>query len=263
MYLSGLFAFTYLLYNIFRRKGTGEEYTEPLTIDTNKTIYARSIDSSNQGSDGTRIASLEVTNIDKDKPVINISTSKMGEFTLDATDSASGIVGYTYTTTTEPPTSFTSVDGQKQFNTTITGFSNPADIYYMWVKDAAQNIECKKFSVIGDYVKYNVTYQDVYSTYEFNENNGWRILSAKANESDATKDYRAAKTTNWLYLGSYEWTISRNSDLTRDVFRVTGTGTVNANFVTYSLGVFPSFNLESSVKYVSGSGSMSDPVRVN
>ena len=27
--------------------------------------------------------------------------------------------------------------------------------------------------------------------------------------SDAMKDYRAATSTNWLYLGSYEWTISR------------------------------------------------------
>ena len=75
--------------------------------------------------------------------------------------------------------------------------------------------------------------------------------------------YDSNTSNNWLFLGSIEWTISRNSDLTRDVFRVTGTGTVNANFVTYSLGVFPSFNLESSVKYVSGSGSMSDPVRIN
>ena len=75
--------------------------------------------------------------------------------------------------------------------------------------------------------------------------------------------YDSNTSKNWLFLGSIEWTISRNSDLTRDVFRVTGTGTVNANFVTYSLGVRPSFNLESSVKYVSGSGSMSDPVRIN
>ena len=83
------------------------------------------------------------------------------------------------------------------------------------------------------------------------------------NESDATKDYRAAKTTNWLYLGSYEWTISRNSDLTLSAFLVDSTGYVYNYRVTFSSEVRPSFNLESSVKYVSGSGSMSDPVRVN
>ena len=84
------------------------------------------------------------------------------------------------------------------------------------------------------------------------------------NESDATKDYRAAKTTNWLYLGSYEWTISRGSGSTGHAFGVASTGGVCSDRgVTTSRAVRPSFNLESSVKYVSGSGSMSDPVRVN
>ena len=83
------------------------------------------------------------------------------------------------------------------------------------------------------------------------------------NSSDATKDYRAATSTNWLYLGSYEWTISRNSGTTDDAFFVYSPGYVYNNLVTFSCAVRPSFNLESSVKYVSGSGSMSDPVRVN
>ena len=83
------------------------------------------------------------------------------------------------------------------------------------------------------------------------------------NESDATKDYRVAKTTNWLYLGSAEWTISRSSDRTYGAFSVDSDGYVYDNLVTNSFGVRPSFNLLSSVKYVSGSGSMSDPVRIN
>ena len=82
------------------------------------------------------------------------------------------------------------------------------------------------------------------------------------NSSDATKDYRAAKTTNWLSLGSTEWTISRVSDNTTSAFYVYSTGIVVSYNVTNSIAVRPSFNLESSVKYVSGSGSMSDPVRI-
>ena len=70
------------------------------------------------------------------------------------------------------------------------------------------------------------------------------------------------KTKNWLYLGSYEWTISRVSDYTDDAFIVNYIGDVRDSHVFISNGVRPSFNLESSVKYVSGSGSMSDPVRV-
>ena len=83
------------------------------------------------------------------------------------------------------------------------------------------------------------------------------------NSSDATKDYRAATSTNWLYLGSYEWTISRYSDRTNFAFGVSSTGRVYTDRVTTSCAVRPSFNLLSSTTYVSGSGSMSDPVRIN
>ena len=81
-------------------------------------------------------------------------------------------------------------------------------------------------------------------------------------DNDATKCYRAAKTTNWLYLGSNEWTISRVSGNTSSAFNVHSTGFVNYVNVTTSYAVRPSFNLLSSTTYVSGSGSMSDPVRV-
>ena len=84
------------------------------------------------------------------------------------------------------------------------------------------------------------------------------------NSSDTTKDYRVAKTINWLYLGSYEWTISCHSGTSYSAFGVGNLGYVSGYFdVSTSSAVRPSFNLESSVKYVSGSGSMSDPVRVN
>ena len=83
------------------------------------------------------------------------------------------------------------------------------------------------------------------------------------NSSDTTKDYRVAKTINWLYLGSYEWTISCHSGTSYSAFGVGNLGYVSGYFdVSTSSAVRPSFNLESSVKYVSGSGSMSDPVRV-
>ena len=72
--------------------------------------------------------------------------------------------------------------------------------------------------------------------------------------------YGSNSSKNWLFLGSAEWNISRNSGLTGLAFTVTGTGYVSYTSVTLSRGVRPSFNLESSVKYVSGSGSMSDPI---
>ena len=76
--------------------------------------------------------------------------------------------------------------------------------------------------------------------------------------------YNSNKSKNWLNTGKYiELTLSRNSDSTRNAFGVNSTGYVDNYNVTKSYVVRPSFNLESSVKYVSGSGSMSDPVRVN
>ena len=88
----------------------------------------------------------------------------------------------------------------------------------------------------------------------------WTLIGSS---NDATKDYRAAKTTNWLYLGSDEWTISRLSDRTTSAFFVFSTGRVDYSTVASSCASRPVFNLLSSVKYVSGSGSMSDPVRIN
>ena len=72
--------------------------------------------------------------------------------------------------------------------------------------------------------------------------------------------YSSNTSKNWLYLGSYEWTISRDSGTTNYAFYVRGTGSVDVYSATISYAVRPSFNLESSVKYVSGSGNMSDPI---
>ena len=88
----------------------------------------------------------------------------------------------------------------------------------------------------------------------------WTLMGY--NPHDATRDYRAAKTINWLYGKESEWTISRRSDTTDEAVMVGGIESVDNQFVTVRAVARPSFNLESSVKYVSGSGSMSDPVRI-
>ena len=90
----------------------------------------------------------------------------------------------------------------------------------------------------------------------------WTLVG-RYNSSDSTKDYRAATGDNWMYMGYTEWTISRNSGYSADAFSVNDTGNVNDYEARFSYGVRPSFNLESTVSYVSGSGSMSDPIRVN
>ena len=81
--------------------------------------------------------------------------------------------------------------------------------------------------------------------------------------SDYTKSYASAKGENWLYGGGWDWTISRSSDNSKYAFGVLNYGSVDNNIVIDFYGVRPSFSLLSSTTYVSGSGSMSDPVRIN
>ena len=81
--------------------------------------------------------------------------------------------------------------------------------------------------------------------------------------SDYTKSYASAKGENWLYGGGWDWTISRFSGRSDRAFYVSHLGFVHYYTVDYFSGVRPSFSLLSSTTYVSGSGSMSDPVRIN
>ena len=81
--------------------------------------------------------------------------------------------------------------------------------------------------------------------------------------SDYTKSYASAKGENWLYGGGWDWTISRFSGFSNRAFFVSRYGYVNYIIVDHDFGVRPSFSLLSSTTYVSGSGSMSDPVRIN
>ena len=76
-------------------------------------------------------------------------------------------------------------------------------------------------------------------------------------------NYEPTVDSNWMYLGTYEWLISRSSDNTDFAFYVYGTGYVNISDVLSAIAVRPSFYLESDVTYASGSGSMTDPLKIN
>ena len=84
----------------------------------------------------------------------------------------------------------------------------------------------------------------------------WTLTMSSYNNTTATNN-------NWMYMGLYEWTISRFADGSVSAFRVSSDGYVGYSDVYFNRGVRASFNLESSVSYVSGSGSMSDPIVIN
>ena len=76
-------------------------------------------------------------------------------------------------------------------------------------------------------------------------------------------DGEAIKNVNWMYMGLYEWTISRFAGDAYYVFRVFSPGYVLYLGANYACGVRPVFYLSSSVNYASGSGTAADPILVN
>ena len=134
-------------------------YTGPVTIENNRTIYARSIDSTNQGSDSTRVASLSVTNIDKAGPTVTFGTNgstsykKSQSTTVTVTNAGTSAVNasslkYQWTQSTTAPaentfsTTFTS-------GGTITKSDGTGNNWYLWIlaKNTAGNTTIVKSNV--------------------------------------------------------------------------------------------------------------------
>ena len=88
------------------------------------------------------------------------------------------------------------------------------------------------------------------------EPSAWTLTMGNYNNTTAT-------STNWMYMGLYEWTFSRRAGRSDYAFRVDIDGRVYDYFVGNCYAVRPSCNLESSITYVSGSGSASDPMVIN
>ena len=72
-------------------------------------------------------------------------------------------------------------------------------------------------------------------------------------------------TDNWLYLGDYEWLLSRRTDYTASAFLVVSRlgGRVNHDNVNWAYAVRPSFSLTSTATISSGTGTSTDPFVLN
>ena len=76
--------------------------------------------------------------------------------------------------------------------------------------------------------------------------------------------YSSARDNNWMYMGLADWTISRDSSFSSRAFGVGSAGDLDGGIVYLSnFAVRPVFYLTSSTTYVSGSGTSSDPIRIN
>ena len=76
-------------------------------------------------------------------------------------------------------------------------------------------------------------------------------------------DYDNVNYNNWMYMGFTEWTITRSSGYPNIAYKVFFYGEVTNERAITDGGVRPVFNLVPTITYVSGSGTQSDPIRIN
>ena len=93
------------------------------------------------------------------------------------------------------------------------------------------------------------------SDYGFSTTNDYWATNLNSYDSGAYKK-------SWLNSGSNEWLLSPRSSASNAAMILAGSGYVGSDTVTSSLMVHPSFYLLSSVQYVGGSGTESDPYRI-
>ena len=66
---------------------------------------------------------------------------------------------------------------------------------------------------------------------------------------------------NWIYMGLWEWTITRLAYNSAATFRIGNSGYVDTNTTDANfLAIRPTFYLSNSVSYLSGSGTKTDPI---
>ena len=144
----------------------------------------------------------------------------------------------------------TTYDYEVGLNKDATATINSIKIGLMYVSDYYYSALPEYWSFPG--IDLNGSYNDDYSVWSGN-------------------DYIKASVDNWLYMGLREFTISCVSDVSDYVFGIADVGDVSKvlvggfgvdGFVGNAFAVRPSFYLVSSAGYDSGTGTISDPIRV-
>ena len=84
------------------------------------------------------------------------------------------------------------------------------------------------------------------------------LFNYDGNDANGT----SIKTINWMYMGNYDWTISPYSSL-GSVFIFDFHGYVYSSFASNGYSSRPVVYLKASVLFAGGSGTQSDPIRIN
>lgn len=161
------------------KDGKKWDNTTTQICSTNGYVYARLWDGTNYG--GTATGNVE--NIDKTKPQVGSATATTNSITINATDEASGIIGYALTTTNTEPTEFTVVSNRESLEVTVEK-QKQETTYYVWVKDQAGNISEGKTVTTGKVT--DLTVANVKFTYS---PSGWTNKDVTATASTTVTGY--------------------------------------------------------------------------
>ncbi len=80
--------------------------------------------------------------------------------------------------------------------------------------------------------------------------------------NSSLSNYNSYTSLNWMYMGIHEWTITKSTEYTNKAFSINTDGNVFDRIFPNYCAIRPSFYISSSVKYKSGIGSKSDPIRI-
>ena len=196
-----------------------------------------------------------------------LSSIGMYSWNYNATNSATNIWSTSLLNKTNLNTNYLNNIGSTWSNKIVTttwkvggcknGFNIPSIVY----QNEIVNPTPGQYSTTGE-IEYSAKIGLMYiSDYGFAASlSAWTTALFNYNGSDTNG--AVIRTINWMYMGLNEWTISRSPSTSDLAFYVNVLGDVD-NYRVGSRGVRPSFNLETSITYKSGTGSMNDPIIIN
>ena len=199
-------------------------------------------------------------------PVKSTNANYKATFLVKDSSNVSSIImlNNTWNETTKPPI----------YNTLNVDFYNSLDL--IWQNKIANAI----WQVGGIGYSNGIATPSVVYNYEIGENQvgyeetmkiGLMYVSdygyAASPESwmNELRNYDNVISTNWTFLGVTEWTITRdsNNSMTPCAFAISESGYAYSAPGNGNLNIRPTFYLNSDVQYVSGSGTIDDPIRIN
>ena len=183
----------------------------------------------------------------------------LNDYYYTATDGTSSSYCYQYSTTITGNCDYTETGLQLDYRKMIqpvtwylggpSSNSNPTSTYYANERDSSKIYSGRSPSTTGNV---GLMYASDY---------GYSVLSSSCARTKNLGSYNtnACAGNTWVKKEAYEWTITPRSDNYYNVWYVDSTGYVNYYSADYGYASRPVLYLKSDVKYISGTGTKSDP----